>query len=426
MPGGEEMETYKYSKGPALMARAEKVIPKGIYGHLGATYLIPNDAYPLFSERAQGAYFWDVDGNKFLDYMCGFGPNILGYNDPDVDAAAMEQIKKENCSTKPTEKMVELAELMVDTVDMADWSMFCKNGGDVTNLALLIARAATGRRKVILVKGSYHGVSPWMQSPGPGHAGIGPEDLTDNIYVDWNNADQVEQAIRDNPGQIACFMSTPYWHPVSVDNQMPANGYWQKIRKLCTDNGVVLAVDDVRCGFRMDIAGSDKNFGYKSDLLCFCKSLANCWTISALCGTDALKDAAKSVFYTGSYWLSAVPFAAAVACISKIKRVNAVQHMTGIGEKLTKGLVEVAKSHGHKLVASGHPSIFFIRHEMADPQAAPQFHRAFIAECVKRGVYLTSFHNMFTCYAMTDKDVEFSLAVADEAYKVLAKNFKAN
>jgi glutamate-1-semialdehyde 2,1-aminomutase len=215
-------------------------------------------------------------------------------------------------------------------------------------------------------------------------------------------------------------MSTPYFHPAMADNHLPGNGYWQKIRKLCTDNGIVLAVDDVRCGFRMDIAGSDKYYGFKADLLCFCKSLANGWNLSALCGTDALKEAAKSVFYTGSYWMSAVPFAAALVCINKLRRENIIPHLKEIGEKFTNGLFDLAKSHGHKLVVSGFPSLFYIRHDTEDEQ----FHGAFIAECVRRGVYLTSFHNMFTCHAMTDKDVEFSLAVADEAYRELAKKSK--
>jgi len=349
--------------------------------------------------------------------MCAFGPNILGYNDPDVDAAASECLKKGNCTTKPTVKLVEFAELMVDTVDMADWALFAKNGNDVTSVATLIARAATGRRKQILIKGSYHGASPWAQTPG--RAGIGAADTGENIYVDWNNIEQFEQAISNNPGEIACFMSTPYWHPVLADNLMPAEGYWQKIRKLCADNGIVLIIDDIRCGFRMDVGGSDKYFGFKADLECFCKSLANGWNISALCGTDALKKTAESVFYTGSYWLSAVPFAAGIACIQKIKKTNAIDQMHKIGKQYTEGLVEIAKSYGFKMIASGHPSLFYLRHDMPDAKLSSKVHEIFVSECVKRGVYLTSFHNMFTCSAMTEEDVKFSLSVADDAYKVV-------
>ena len=149
------MQTYSYPRSRELFARATKVIPGGVYGHLGPAEgcFMPVSSYPLFSSRAKGAYFWDVDGNRFIDYMCAYGPNILGYGDPDVDKAALAQLADGNCVTAPGSKMVELAELMVDTVEMADWAFFCKNGGDTTMFALMIARAATGRPKAVLTRG---------------------------------------------------------------------------------------------------------------------------------------------------------------------------------------------------------------------------------------------------------------------------------
>ena len=140
----------QYEKSHEWFDRAIKVIPSGVYGHLGPAEgnFIPVSAWPFFSEKAKGTYFWDVDGNKFIDYMCAYGPNILGYGDPDVDKAALEQAKLGNCVTSPSYKMVELAELMVDTVNTADWAFFAKNGNDVTTLAIMAARNATHRKKI--------------------------------------------------------------------------------------------------------------------------------------------------------------------------------------------------------------------------------------------------------------------------------------
>ena len=140
---GGSRERINHTKSRELFARAVKVIPGGVYGHLGPAEgcFMPVNAYPLFSSRAQGAYFWDVDGNRYIDYMCAYGPNILGYNDKDVDAAALAQLEMGNCVTSPTSKMIDLAELLVDTVEMADWAFFCKNGGDTTMFACMIARA---------------------------------------------------------------------------------------------------------------------------------------------------------------------------------------------------------------------------------------------------------------------------------------------
>ena len=164
------MPTYTHEKSQEWYQRATEVIPGGIYGHLGPAEgcFMPISSYPLFAAKAQGSYFWDVDGNKYLDLMCAYGPMMLGYNDPDVDKAAMDQLKVMNCVVQPGTLMVELAELMVDTVDMADWAFFAKNGGDVTNYALMVARAATGRDKFIAMHGGYHGIIGWTQGSGSG------------------------------------------------------------------------------------------------------------------------------------------------------------------------------------------------------------------------------------------------------------------
>ncbi len=410
------MKINDYTKSHELFGRAAKVIPGGVYGHQGPANgcFIPADAFPYFCEKAKGAYFWDVDGNRFIDYMCAYGPNILGYCDDDVDAAAMEQAKISNCVTAPSYKLVELAELMVDTVASADWAFFAKNGGDVTSFAVMTARAATGRKKLVLVRGNYHGVAPWAQGFGCG--GVIDEDLDNVLYVDWNDAEQFEQLIRQYPGQIACFLSTPYWHGNFRENVLPAEDYWQKIRKLCTENGVVLAIDDVRCGFRLDMAGSDHSYGFKADLICFCKAIANGWNISALCGAQALKNAVTEVFYTGSYWLSAVPFAAGIACIQKMQRLGGPGVLLETGKKLSEGLACLAKSHGFDLVVSGEPSLPYFR-IADDPSLA--LHQRWAAECVRRGVYFTNHHNHFINYAMTEDDMKTTLEVADEAFKAI-------
>ncbi len=143
------MNTFDYSQSQAWFARACKVIPGGIYGHFSPAPCVPVSAYPFFGARAKGAHFWDVDGNEFIDYMCAYGPMILGYAHPAVDEAYQEQMKLADSNTIASTKMVELAEFMVDLIPIADWAFFAKNGADVTNYATMIARAATGRKKII-------------------------------------------------------------------------------------------------------------------------------------------------------------------------------------------------------------------------------------------------------------------------------------
>ncbi|WP_019908610.1 aminotransferase class III-fold pyridoxal phosphate-dependent enzyme [Paenibacillus sp. HW567] len=412
------MEAYKYTNSRLLFERAMKVIPAGVYGHLGPVEgsMIPPSAFPFFSREAKGAYFWDVDGNRFIDYMCAYGPNILGYNDEDVDRAAREQRELGDCVTLPSVKMVEFAELLVDTVHSADWAFFAKNGGDATSFAVMVARAATGRKKAVLVNKGYHGVAPWTKLAG--NPGIAPEEIANNLYVDWNNIGQLEALISAYPGQIACFIASPYFQGNFVDNVLPDQDYWQKVRSLCTKHGIVLIIDDVRCGFRLDLSGSDHHYGFEADLICFCKALANGYNVSALCGIDALKSAASSVFYTGSYWFSAVPFAAGIATLHKLKELEAPKRLQALGSKLTSGLTDVAAGHGLDLRISGELPMWYMR-IANDPSQV--LHQEWIAACVQRGVFFTNHHNHFINAALTEEDIAFTLDVADEAFRAVKK-----
>lgn len=408
-----------YEKSREWFDRATKVIPSGVYGHLGPAEgcFIPVSSFPLMGDRAKGSYFWDVDGNRFIDYMCAYGPNVLGYNDPDVDAAALEQAKKGNCMTSPSYKMVELAELMVDTVNCADWAFFAKNGNDVTTAAIMAARAATHRKKIIFVNGFYHGVAPWTQKID--YPGVLPEDVANNLYVDWNDFEQLEKTVAENEGEVAAFISTPYLHGNFADNVLPADGYWQKVRKLCTEKGIVLIIDDVRAGFRLDLAGSDHFYGIEADMICFCKAIANGWNVSCLCGKDFLKSAVSSLSYTGSYWMSAIPFAAGIACINKMKELNLPVLLREKALKVTGALKAAAENNGFDLRISGEPALFYLRIANDDSLV---LHQEWISEMVKRGVFMTSHHNHFLNASLTDEDIKQTAEIADEAFKAVAKN----
>ena len=413
------MDCYDYPTSRELFARALKVIPAGIYGHLGPSEgcYIPVSSYPFYASHAHGAYVWDVDGNRFIDYMCAYGPNVLGYGDPEVDAAARTQIDTGNCTTLPTRLMVDFAELLCDTIDGADWAFFAKNGGDTTSLAMMVARAATGRDKAILFHGHYHGVAPWTQKLG--HPGITAADVENNLYCTWGDLAGLRATIEAHQGQIAILMATPYHHPVFEDNQLPDPGWWAAVRKLCTDNGIVLAIDDVRAGFRLDNRGSAAHYGFQADLQCYCKALANGWNVSALVGTESLKAAAGSVMYTGSYWLSSVPFAAGIACVRKLRELDGAARMLTMGRTLTDGLRAAGAEHGFDLRISGEPSMWYMR-IANDPDL--KLHQEWVAECVRRGVFFANHHNLFMNLAVTEADIAQTIEVAHEAFGVVAAN----
>jgi glutamate-1-semialdehyde 2,1-aminomutase len=169
-------------------------------------------------------------------------------------------------------------------------------------------------------------------------------------------------------------------------------------------------------GAQLDMKGSDHYFGFKADLMCFCKAIANGWNISALCGTDALKDAAASIMFTGSFWLSAVPMAAAIACITKMQKINAPVMMQQIGKKLTDRLKKAGAESGFDLRVTGIPSMWYMR--IANDNSLI-LHQEWVAECVKRGVFFANHHNQFINCAITDEDIEKTLSVASEAFKIV-------
>ena len=407
---------YDYPKSRAAFERALKLIPSGIYGHQGPAEgcYVPVEAFPLYSSKAQGSYLWDLDGNRFIDYMCAYGPNILGYHDPDVDEAAARQRAISDCTTLPNPIMIDFADLLVDTVASADWAFFAKNGNDVTTLAIMTARAYTHRKKIVFFKGYYHGVSPWTQKID--YAGVIEEDVMHNLYVEWNNLEQLREVFDTHKGEIAAVIAQPYMHGNFMDNELPAEGFWQAVRKLCTDEGTVLVVDDVRAGFRLDLAGSDHFFGFKADLICFCKALANGYNVSALCGQEFLKNTVSSMSYTGSYWMSAVPFAAGIACIEKMKRIDCPRLLDEKGRLLREGLTDAAREQGFDLHVTGAPSLFYLR--IADDPSL-RLHQEWIAECVKRGVFFTNHHNHFINASLSDEDIRETVEIAREAFAVL-------
>ena len=412
---------YSHAKSRAWFDRALNVIPSGVYGHLGPSegLFLPLDKWPLISSRAEGTYFWDMDGNKYLDFMCAYGPNVLGYGDPDVDKAAMEQLKVGNCTTAPSYKMVECAEMLVDTVACADWAFFMKNGTDATTFANLTARAATGRKKTVFLRGYYHGNQPWAMKAD--YPGILPEEVANNIVVPWFDIPALEKAWDYANGDIAALIAQPYDHGNFADNRCATPEYWAAVRDFCTRHGIVLIIDDVRAGFRLDLQGSDHYYGFKADIICFCKALANGYNMSAACGVDSLRSAASSLSYTGSYWMSAEPFAACLATMDKLKKLDAPKLFRKLGTDLTCGLAAAGKAHGFDLKVSGEPALFYLRIANDD---SLMLHQEWVAECVSRGLFITSHHNHFVNAAVKPEDIALAIDIADDAFSVVASRHR--
>jgi len=401
---------HDYSGGRALFERANRVIPNGISGHFNPLMQKPPGTYPHFVRSGEGARFRDVDGNEYIDFMCAYGPMILGYGNPAVDAAFEAQMKLADTCSLASPVMVELAEYLVELIPAADWATFAKNGADATNMAVLIARAAIGRQRLIAIEGGYHGSSPWMQSVEG--SGISPADHENVTRIPWNDIAALRRVLEEHEGEVAAFIASPYHHPVFRDNEMPAEGYWREVHGLLKKHGVVSICDDVRAGFRIDMRGSNEYFGYRPDLICYCKAIANGYPISAVVGADSLKDAAGKIYQSGSFWFSAGPMAAALACLKELARIDAPARILEIGRKFTDGLTRIAADQGLDLKVTGMPSMPYLRMEH---EAGIEFHQKLCGECARRGLFMASHHNLFVSAAHSQEDLEQAFAIFDEA-----------
>jgi glutamate-1-semialdehyde 2,1-aminomutase len=397
-----------------LRQRAEAVIPAGMYGHQ-STALLPDD-YPQFFSRGKGADLWDVDGNRYLDLMCAYGPQLFGYAHEQIDAAAIEQIRRGDPLTGPTELMVSLAERMTGMVRHAQWAMFCKNGTDATTMALVVARAHTQRKTVVLAKGAYHGAAPWC-TPRPN--GITTEERAHQIFCTYNDIESLETAVSKAGDDLAAIFAAPFKHDAFVDQALPDAAYARRARELCDERGALLVVDDVRGGLRMARDCSWSLVGVQPDLSSWGKCIANGHPISALLGSDKARAAAASIFVTGSFWYAGSPMAAALVTLKLVAESDYLERIVRLGEKLRTGLQERAAARGLSLRQTGPVQMpLFLFDE--DPDL--RFGFFWCSQMLQRGVYVHPWHNMFLSNAMTEADIGTALDAADESFKALRTN----
>jgi glutamate-1-semialdehyde 2,1-aminomutase len=396
-----------------LRRRAAQVIPGGMYGHMS---MGPMPAgYPQFMRAGQGSRLWDPDGNEYIDFMCGWGPVVLGRRHPRVEAAVARQLAEGDCLNGPAPVMVDLAELIVDTVPHADWALLAKNGTDATTICVTMARAATGRRKVLAARGAYHGAAPWC-TPRP--AGVLAEDRAHLAYFDYNDVESLRAAVAEAGTDLAAIIVCPVRQDNFRDQELADPAFAREVRALCDAAGAVLILDDVRCGFRLDIGGSWEPLGVRPDLAAWSKAIANGYALAAVTGTDALREGASSVFTTGSFWYSAVSMAAAVASISELRETDALARMARVGQQLRDGLAAQATAHGFVIRQSGPVQMPLL---MFDGDTEFELARVWTREVVSRGVYLHPWHNWFMSAAHTPDDVTAALARTDDAFAALRR-----
>jgi len=363
---------------------------------------------PKFIQRGKGSHVWDVDGNEYIDYNMGIGPISLGYAYPSVDNAIIEQLGEGITFSMLHPLEVEVSELIRESVPNAESVRFSKTGCDVTTAAVRVARAFTGREKVLCC--GYHGWHDWYISVTDRNKGI-PRQIQDMTFT--FNYNEIESVIDSVDSDTACVILEP------VVFEEPKENFLHNLKDVCVKNGTLLVFDEMWTGFRLLLGGAQEYYGVKADLTCYSKAIANGMPLSVLAGrADVMKLFEKDVFFFTTFGGEALSLAAAKATINEMKGKDVSEYLSTQGNKLKEGynyLAENYEMYYTKCIGLNCRSLITFDSNAGNPLELKSLVQQ---EMIKRGILWSGFHNM--CFSHTDSDIAYTLGAYEEALKTLA------
>ncbi len=391
-----------YNKALNLIPSVTQTLAKGPSQNI-------NGVAPKYLEKGKGSHVWDVDGNEYIDYLMGIGPLSLGYSYDKVDDAIKSQLQNGITFSLMHPLEVEVAELINKIVPNAESVRYSKTGADVTSAAVRVARAYTGRNKVLCC--GYHGWHDWYISVTDRNKGI-PDVIQDMTYTfNYNDISSVIDSI-DN--DTACVILEPFVF------QAPENNFLEDLRKVCSENGTILIFDEMWTGFRISLGGAQEYFGVDADLACFSKAVANGMPLSILTGKKEIMHVLnKEVFFYTTFGGEALSLAAAKATIEELKDKNVPEYLARQGKKLKDGFNQTALELGMDYTkCSGYDCRTIITFDSS--AGNPLEMKSLVQqEMIKRGVLWGGFHNM--SFSHIDNDINYTLQVYNEVLPILKK-----
>jgi glutamate-1-semialdehyde 2,1-aminomutase/spore coat polysaccharide biosynthesis protein SpsF len=390
-------ENRVYAESQALLARAERVIPLGSQTFSKSKVQYPEGHAPLFLTHGQGGRVWDVDGNEYVDLVNGLLPVVLGYRDPDVDAAIQKQLGAGISFSLATELEIELAQRLCDEIPCAEMVRFGKNGTDATSAAIRIARAATGRERIMVC--GYHGWQDWYIGATTRNKGV-PQAVQGLTHmVPYNDLGAVEQLLQQFRGEFAAMILEP------MNSREPAAGYLAGLKELLHRHGALLVFDEIITGFRYSLGGAQRLFEVTPDLSSFGKALGNGLPIAAIVGRADLMRQLEEVYFSGTFGGEALSLAAGIAVIDKMRREPVIETLWSTGRQLETGVRELLAEHGLQDVMTLRGKPAWVILEMVDhPKATKEAIKTlFIIEMLRNGVLCLGTHNV--SYAHNQADV---------------------
>ena len=335
------IERLNITKSRELFEEAIGLVPGGVLGARKPTDFIDGE-YPIFLETGKGCRLTDVDGNEFIDFLCGYGPIILGYREEEVDEAVYKQIKEKGfCFTLTQKYQNLLAKKLTELVPSSELSIFLKTGSDATTASIRIARAYTNKLKVM--RCGYHGWHDWcVEMKG----GI-PSKLYEDVFeFQYNHLDQLEDLMATHGDETAAIIMTPFGHPNHQKMQIPNPGFLEGVREIADRYGAVLVYDEIRTCFRLSMGGAQKLYGVTPDLTVLGKAMANGYPISVVTGKrDVMMAAADKLFISSTFFPNSDAFIAALKTIEILERDKVLDNIWEKGERFMKKIKAVIDKH---------------------------------------------------------------------------------
>ena len=434
----------RYAKSIANMTRSKRTLAGGVSSNVR----LGDKPVPLFFDHGAGSHLWDVDGNVYIDYVLGRGPLFLGHTHQEVIDATCKQLQRGQIYAAQHELEFELSERVSRIIPCAELVRFGISGSEAVHGALRLARAATGRQKIIKFEGQYHG---WLDnilyslSPDPVVAGdeLQPAVLPESngqfsgadshlVVLPWNNLPAIEEYLAKHGSTIAAIITEPVMCNTAVIPPLP--GYLEGLRELCDTYGIALIFDEVITGFRLSLAGAQGLFDVVPDLTIFGKAIANGMPISCLAGKEKYMGliGAGKVGHGGTYNSIPPAVAGAIATLDALERDNAAVYakVDSVGQRLMNGIKDIAAKHEVSTVVQGYGSIFYVGFPQVDVPVGRQaifdyrsslamdqeLYTKFVSTMVDRGVRIIPRGNWFMSSAHSEADVDATLSAVEAAF----------
>ncbi|MEC7641747.1 MAG: aminotransferase class III-fold pyridoxal phosphate-dependent enzyme [Nitrospinota bacterium] len=404
---------FKIDRSNEIYRRAEKIIPAGTQTFSKGVNQFVTGFAPKYLQRGKGAYVWDADGNKFLDYVMGCHPIILGYADQDVNSAIIEQLELGSTFSLANELEVDVTELLIETIPCAEAARFGKNGADATSVAVRIARAVTGRDHIAYC--GYHGWHDWYIANTDLNSGIPKfnEQLAHSFT--YNNLDSLEQIFKQNKGKVACVIMEP------LTVLEPEDNFLHKVKEMAHHHGALLIFDEIITGFRFSLGGAQELTGVTPDLAAFAKAISNGVPLSAIVGKKEYMFALEKTFFSFTYGGDCIGLSAAKACIPKIRREKVPDHLNEVGSLLKDNFNKLADQYGLTEFTGcvGYPCRTVVTFDGQGRFDSLEMKSYFQQELLRRGILWAGYHAL--SFSHQREDIEMTLNAFEDVMKLFKK-----